>query len=69
MCPALRPIRIPRFATQVGDVQVGSPVSLVSGAASITLPTMAAGSHSLYASYSGDKHTAVAHVSETITVQ
>ena len=54
---------------KVDGVQVGSPVSLVSSAASITVSGLAVGPHSLTATYSGDKHTASAHVTETITAQ
>ncbi len=53
---------------KVDGVQVGKPVTLVSGAASITLKNLAAGSHTFYATYNGDKHTGVAHVSESVSV-
>ena len=53
---------------KVDGLQVGGPVPLVSGAASITLSGLTVGRHTLYATYNGDKHTAVAHVSETVVV-
>ena len=54
---------------KVDGAQVGSPVAVVSGAASITLNGLAVGSHTLSATYSGDKHTASARVSESVSVQ
>jgi hypothetical protein len=53
----------------VGGVAVGSPVALVSGAASISLTGLSAAKHTLSATYSGDTNYATAGpVSEAITV-
>jgi hypothetical protein len=50
-CPGFTPTGIVTFTI---DGAVGTPVKLISGAASLTLNSLAAGSHSVTAAYGGD---------------
>jgi hypothetical protein len=48
--------------------QIGKPVAIAAGAASVKLPSLSAGTHTISATYNGDTRYASARATETITI-
>ncbi|HET6177778.1 MAG TPA: Ig-like domain-containing protein, partial [Candidatus Sulfotelmatobacter sp.] len=63
------PVPIGNVTFSVDGAQVGAPVKLVSGAASMTTGSLTAGSHTILAVYSGDKYHRATKASETVNAQ
>jgi hypothetical protein len=63
------PVPIGNVTFSVDGKQVGAPVKLVSGSASMTTAGLTVGSHTILAVYSGDKYHRATKASETVNAQ